>query len=178
MATASRPAIELLKHYAEYHRDRRNILTHLVGVPMIVFALGVLLSRPTFVVAGVLLSPAWVLFGLVAAWYLTRGEPLLGLAASAAVAVMLLLAHSVPGGVGPWLGWGLGFFLAGWIIQFAGHYYEGRHPALADDLASLLVGPLFVVMEMLTGLGLFKALSAEVERHAGPTMLRNLAHPA
>lgn len=28
-----------LTQYAAYHRDRRNIATHLVGVPMILFAI-------------------------------------------------------------------------------------------------------------------------------------------
>ena len=31
---------------------------------------------------------------------------------------------------------------------------------------------------MLAALGLFRPLVAEIERHAGPTVLRNLAHPA
>lgn len=179
MASPFRPAVELLAQYAEYHRDRRNILTHFVGVPMIVFAVGVLLSRPTFLLGGLVLSPAWVAFAAVALWYVTRGQLLLGVAVSAATALLMLLAHELPGGgVGPWLGWGLGFFVVGWAIQFVGHYYEGRKPAFADDLVGLLVGPMFVVMEMLAALGLFKSLVSEIEHRAGPTMLRNLAHPA
>ena len=35
MASPFRPALQLLGQYAEYHRDRRNIATHFVGVPMI-----------------------------------------------------------------------------------------------------------------------------------------------
>ena len=35
-----RTATDLLSQYAAYHRDRRNIVSHLVGVPMIVFAIG------------------------------------------------------------------------------------------------------------------------------------------
>ena len=178
MTSPFRPAVELLKQYAEYHRDRRNIVTHFIGVPMIVFALGVLLSRPGFMLGGLMLSPAWLVFALVAGWYLTRGELLLGVAVTTGMAVLMLLAHRVPGGLGPWLGWGLGFFVVGWVIQFVGHYYEGRKPAFADDVVGLLVGPMFVVMELLASLGLFKPLLSEIERHAGPTMLRNLAHPA
>jgi uncharacterized membrane protein YGL010W len=179
MASPFRPALALLTQYAQYHRDRRNILTHFVGVPMIVFGIGVLLSRPGFMVGTLMLSPAWLAFAAVALWYVTRGELLLGVAASAATALLLLLAHRVTdGGIGPWLGWGLGFFVVGWIVQFVGHYYEGRKPAFADDLVGLLVGPMFVVMEMLAALGLFRSLVREIERHAGPTMLRNLAHPA
>ena len=52
MPTPFRPALTLLTQYAAYHRDRRNIQTHLVGVPLIVFAIGVLLSRPVFELAG------------------------------------------------------------------------------------------------------------------------------
>ena len=63
-----RAATELLSRYAEYHRDERNITSHFVGVPMIVFAVGVLLARPAFVVGGLALSPAWIVFAAVAAW--------------------------------------------------------------------------------------------------------------
>ena len=43
-----RNATDLLAQYAEYHRDRRNIVSHFIGVPMIVFGVGVLLARATF----------------------------------------------------------------------------------------------------------------------------------
>ena len=47
-----RTATDLLSQYAAYHRDRRNIVSHLVGVPMIVFAIGVLLARPSVPLGG------------------------------------------------------------------------------------------------------------------------------
>jgi len=50
--------------------------------------------------------------------------------------------------------------------------------AFTDDIAGLLVGPMFVVLEALAMMGLFKGLIAEIERHAGPTHIRNLAQPA
>jgi uncharacterized membrane protein YGL010W len=179
MATPFRSAVDLLKQYAEYHRDQRNILTHFVGVPMIVFAVGVLLARPTLMLGGLALTPAWLLFGLVALWYLTRGHLGIGLATALGMGVLMLLAHRVNGfGVGIWLAWGVGFFVVGWVIQLIGHYYEGRKPAFADDIVGLLVGPMFVVLEMLAPLGLFKDLLAAIERHAGPTFVRDLAHPA
>jgi uncharacterized membrane protein YGL010W len=43
MASPFRPAPTLLAQYAEYHRDRRNIATHFIGVPMIMFGSLVLL---------------------------------------------------------------------------------------------------------------------------------------
>jgi uncharacterized membrane protein YGL010W len=182
MSSSSRSALDLLAMYAEYHRDRRNIATHLVGVPMIVFGVGVLLSKPLLpwlLAPGWALTPAWIVFALVAAWYLTRGEVSLGLATALAVGLLMLAAHRLPGtGLGQWLAWGGGFFAVGWIIQFIGHYYEGRKPAFVDDLIGLLVGPMFIVLEALAPLGLFKRQMMEIERRVGPTMLRNLAHPA
>jgi uncharacterized membrane protein YGL010W len=171
-----RPALDLLSQYAEYHRDRRNIVSHFVGVPMIVFALGVLLARPSFVLGGLALTPAWVVFAVVAAWYLSRGAFGLGVAVSAVVGLLLLMAQSVAGGsVVAWLGWGIGFFVVGWVIQFIGHWYEGKKPAFVDDIIGLLVGPMFVTAEALFAFGWNRPMLAEIERRAGPTMLRDLA---
>jgi uncharacterized membrane protein YGL010W len=178
MASPFRPASTLLQQYAAYHRDRRNIVTHFVGVPMIVFGVGVLLARPGLVVGGWDLTLAGLVFALSALWYLTRGALGLGVAVSAGVGLLVWLAHGVAGGsVAQWLAWGLGFFVVGWVIQFIGHYYEGKKPAFADDVVGLLVGPMFVVLELLAPLGLFKGLMQDIERHAGGTVLRDLAHP-
>ena len=51
-----RTLIDQLTQYAAYHRDRRNIATHFVGIPMIVVAIATLLSRPVLDVGGVPLS--------------------------------------------------------------------------------------------------------------------------
>ena len=179
MATPFRPAFDLLAQYAAYHRDRRNIVTHFIGVPMIVFAVGVLLARLVLPLGGGQITAAWLVFALVAAWYLTRGELALGLVTTAVLGVLIGLAHPPAAqGTVAWLAWGVGFFVVGWIIQFAGHYYEGRKPAFADDLVGLLVGPMFVVMELAALAGAFKPLIARIEERVGPTLIRDLAHPA
>ncbi len=173
-----RSATDLLAQYAEYHRDRRNIATHFVGIPMIVFAVGVLLARPAFMVGGFALTPAWVVFALSAAWWLTRGNLALGVAVSVASFVLVLGAHSVAAGsTAAWLAWGIGSFVVGWIIQFVGHYYEGRKPAFVDDLVGLLVGPMFVTAELLFAAGWNASLLKEIERRVGPTIMRDLAGP-
>ena len=173
-----RQATELLVQYAHYHRDRRNIATHFVGIPLIVFAVGVLLARAGFAVGSITLTAAWVVAGLVTLWYLTRGELVLGLAVSAATCALVALAHTVAGGsTGQWLAWGVGVFVLGWVLQFIGHYYEGRKPAFVDDLIGLLVGPMFVTAEALFALGWGRALREEIERQAGPTHVRDLKQP-
>ncbi len=174
-----RNATELLAQYAEYHRDRRNIVSHFIGVPMIVFGVLVLLARPVLPVFGVSLTPAWIAFAFAAAWYLTRGDVVLGLATSIVVAVLLRLGEQVSGGsVQSWLIWGGGFFFVGWMIQFIGHWYEGRKPAFVDDVVGLVVAPMFVTAEAMFMLGWNKPLLAEIERRAGPTHLRDIARIA
>ena len=174
-----RHAPELLTQYAEYHRDRRNITTHFIGVPMIVIGVGVLLARLHIQIGSIDATLAWAVFALAALWYLSRGSLMLGVTVTAAVGVLIWLAHRVAGGsVSNWLGWGLGFFIAGWVIQFIGHWYEGKKPAFVDDITGLLVAPMFLTAEVLFALGWNKPLLAEVERRAGPTHIRDMAHPA
>jgi uncharacterized membrane protein YGL010W len=165
--------------YAAYHRDRRNIATHFVGIPLIVFAVGALLARPTFHLGSIELMPSALAWALVTLWYLTRGNLSLGLATSLSVLVLVLAALPL-GQLGTlaWLAWSLGIFVVGWALQFLGHYYEGRKPAFVDDLRGLLVGPMFVVAEALFALGWGKALLAEIEARVGPTHLRDLHAPA
>ena len=171
-----RTATDLLTQYAAYHRDRRNIVSHFIGVPMIVFAVSVLLARPAMALGGLAVTPGWIVFAIAAAWYLTRGNVVLGMATSAAVGVLMLLAHgTATANVAVWLAWGFGFFVVGWLIQFVGHWYEGKKPAFVDDLVGLLVGPMFVVAEAMFMLGWNKPLVQRIEEQVGPTVLRDIA---
>lgn len=55
--------------------------------------------------------------------------------------------------------------IVSWIAQFIGHgKYEGRKPALVDNVAqALFLAPLFVWYEILFKLGFYKKLQAEVQ---------------
>ncbi|WP_116142183.1 DUF962 domain-containing protein [Trinickia diaoshuihuensis] len=159
-----------LAQYASYHRDRRNIATHFVGIPMIVLALGVLLSRPhwQFESLPIALSPALIVFGCATVYYVAL-DVVLGLAmavfSAACLAAGAWLA-SEPTTV--WAVSGAALFVVGWIFQFVGHAaYEHRKPAFADDLIGLVIGPLFVLAEALFGFGWRRALRDAVEREAG-----------
>jgi uncharacterized membrane protein YGL010W len=158
-----------LSQYAAYHRDARNIATHLVGIPMIVFAVEVLLSRPAFgTPIGVVLSPAWLLAAGFAVFYL-RLDRRFGAAMTALLALGLWAAHAIASlPTSAWLGIGVGAFVVGWIVQFVGHWFEGRKPAFVDDLVGLAIGPLFVVAEVAFFAGLRDEVRREIERRAGP----------
>ncbi|MBW8467885.1 MAG: DUF962 domain-containing protein [Thiobacillus sp.] len=162
-------ATRLLVQYAHYHRDRRNIATHYIGIPLIAFAIAALLARVQWEAAGLVISADWVVWTLVTAWYLTLGQRALTLTTAGVLALLVILAH--PLGTAPlntWLGWSLGSFVIGWVFQFVGHYWEGRKPAFVDDLRGLLIGPMFVVAELGFALGAGRALHASIEAAAGP----------
>lgn len=157
----------LLTDYAAYHRDRRNVWTHFVGVPMIVLAIHVLLSRPLFEIGGWLLAPAVFLSFGSALWYLAV-ELRFGLVMTAFLAFCVIVGlelAQLP--TLAWLAWGVGLFVVGWLFQFLGHHYEGRKPAFLDDLKSLLVGPLFVLAEMTFMLGLRRDLQRKIDAAHG-----------
>jgi uncharacterized membrane protein YGL010W len=164
-----------LSKYATYHRDRRNIATHLVGIPMIVVAVETLLARPVVgFLQGVPVSPALVVAVAATAYYL-KLDRRFGLA-MAVISGGAFAAASAIGSLGTaaWLGAGLGLFVVGWIIQFVGHAFEGKKPAFVDDLVGLLIGPLFVTAEIAFALGLRDEVREEIERRAGPTRRRTV----
>ena len=167
--------IDHLAQYADYHRDPRNIQTHFVGVPMIVLAVTILLSRPAWGLGGeggVPLSPA-VLAALAACVFYFRLDLRYGAAMAVLLAAMLAVAQWLARqGTPLWLASGVGLFVVGWVIQFIGHHYEGRKPAFVDDLVGLIVGPLFVVAEWGFALGLRHEVRDAIERRSGPVRLR------
>ncbi len=158
-----------LANYARYHRDRRNVATHLVGIPLIVLGVMVLLSRPTFELAGLPLSPAIVASGLALAYYFALDLFFALLMAALFALALYLGAWTATLPTPAWAAIGLGGFVIGWVIQFVGHAYEGRKPAFLDDISSLLIGPLFVVAEALFLMGMLGNLRSEIELRAGPT---------
>lgn len=152
-----------LAQYAAYHRDRRNIATHLVGIPMIVIALIILLSRPSFLVADWTLSPA-LLVAVIATLFYLKLDVALGAVMGLLLAGCLLIGQQLAVlSTTEWLLWGVGLFVVGWIFQFIGHYFEGRKPAFVDDIMGLAIGPLFVVAEVVFMLGLKKQLHQAIE---------------
>ena len=168
-----RPAEALMVQYAGYHRDRRNIVTHFIGIPMIFTAIAVWLVFPLGRQWGAYgITGAWLMWALTSFWYLTREDMLLGVATAVVNGLLVALAHQLAG-LAPdwgWVAWQLGLllFAVGWVFQFVGHYWEGRKPAFVDDIVGLLVGPMFVVGEGLMLLGWLPNMRRAVETKAGP----------
>ena len=164
--------VDHLAQYAAYHRDQRNILSHFIGIPLIVVAVAVLLSRPGVEVLGLWLAPA-TLVSLAAALFYLRLDLRFGLLMTLLLGLSLWAAASLAvQSTMVWLGSGIGLFVIGWAIQFVGHYWEGRKPAFVDDVMGLVIGPLFVAAEAAFLLGLRKDVEQVIVERAGPTCIR------
>jgi uncharacterized membrane protein YGL010W len=127
----------LLAEYATSHRDKRNLVCHEIGIPLIV--LGIVALMHLGHVGPIDLG---TIATVLVSFYYVR---LIG--AAAVPAVVALIALYALGTFVPW--WlALAFFAVGWAFQFVGHVYEGKKPAFLTNLSHLLVGPLWIVVRL------------------------------
>ncbi|MFM2042703.1 MAG: hypothetical protein RLY86_1279 [Pseudomonadota bacterium] len=169
---------EQMTFYAAYHQDARNKLTHVFGVPTIVFAVLLALACVPIglplglTVAGVPVTLAMLFVAVMVGVYLWM-DMAVGLVLTALTIPTLVLAHWVAAQDGTTIAVVFAAtFIGGWIVQLIGHKFEGNKPALTQNLLQLFIAPLFLTAELFFALGLKKDVEAEVERRVkalGPT---------
>ncbi|TBR42506.1 DUF962 domain-containing protein [Marinomonas agarivorans] len=160
-----------LTNYALYHRSRRNVRTHFIGIPLIVYAVICLLARIEVYFIAALDMPlhaAHIVATILVLYYLALSLSLGVVMGVILFALMYLAWPIVTLTTSYWLAFSVGLFLVGWLFQFIGHYFEGKKPAFVDDLVGLIIGPLFVLVEFLFLLGLYQSLAEEIEAEVGP----------
>ena len=139
MATES----TLLADYGDYHRDRRNLICHEIGIPLIV--LGIIALLRLIVLPGTSFTLASLAVVAVMVYYAAafgREARAATYIAIAGLVVLSVIAVFVPWPVA------IAAFVVGWIFQFVGHAYEGKSPAFLTNLLHLLVGPLWVASHL------------------------------
>ena len=151
---------QFLADYGDSHENPVNQLIHFICVPVIlVTTLGLFWLVPIGQWLGLegaaaqWLNGATLLGALSAIVYLRLGLGVLALMVgwfAASVAIILGIQNA-----GLPLGWiCLGLWVAAWIVQVYGHKVEGKKPSFVDDLVFLLIGPIFVSVEIAAKLGL------------------------
>lgn len=139
--------------YAAYHQDARNKATHFVGVPLIMLAILIPLSWPGFQAAGITVTAATLLAAAVLAYYFVL-DLLLGAAMLVVLCVLIWTAEAIAAlGPAPAWSWFAALFIGGWILQLVGHAFEGRRPALVDNVFQIFVAPIFLAAEVFFALG-------------------------
>ena len=152
--------------YAAYHQDARNKATHFIGVPAIALSLFVPLTWARFELGGVTVSAAMLLMAIFVLYYLVL-DVALGVAMLGAFSILLWAGERIAG-LGAVVGWSAfaALFVGGWIFQLVGHVFEGRKPALADNLFQIFVAPVFLCAELFFALGYKPRLHEAVQRRA------------
>lgn len=147
---------KLLSQYAAYHLDHKNIVTHFVGIPLIVFSIMCLTARVGMTIGSFEITLAMVLILASIVYYLSL-DRIFGVIMLVIYAMAYPLAYKISQfDLGLWLSLSIGIFVVGWAFQFVGHFYEKKKPAFMDDVIGLAIGPLFVLAEMVFMLGFRK----------------------
>lgn len=155
-----------MSFYAAYHQDTRNKLTHFIGVPAIVLGVMILLGWARVDLGGTTVSGAMLIAAVVLLYYLRLDVPL-GLAMCLVFGGLLYAAEAIVAlPVKAGFAWFFLFFAGGWVVQLVGHVFEGRKPALVDNLFQIFVAPIFLCAEVFFALGYKPSLHAAVQRRA------------
>ncbi len=146
----------LLLAYAEYHRDARNCLMHLIGNPILAVAAFLPFSLLPVTVLGVHINAAALLvIPALVVWMML--DFTIGLAIVATAIPLLLVAALIVAHVSVVSVFviAIALFVFGWALQVFGHkYFEGGWPALLDNPIHMLMSPMFVFAKLYVSLGL------------------------
>ena len=132
----------LLNEYGESHKNKTNILIHVIAVPAIYFVtLALIWSIPTPDFLGYFdVTWAHVLVIPTLYYYFRLSGPigaamtLLSIVSLFGIKLLASLNISV------WQ-FSIILFVVMWILQFIGHDIEGKKPSFLKDLQFLLIGP-------------------------------------
>jgi uncharacterized membrane protein YGL010W len=157
---------EQMSVYAAYHQDARNKATHFIGVPAIILSLFIPLAWIRFEAGGVTITAAMVFAAVVVLYYFFLDVPL-ALAMLAVTALLVFVGHRIAdlGAAQGWIWFGV-LFVGGWILQLVGHVFEGRKPALVDNLFQIFMAPIFLAAEVFFALGYKPQLLERVQNRA------------
>lgn len=151
-------------NYGIYHSDPVNILIHVICVPLIIFSLGKMLEGLQMAY-NLPFNPFYALFVLKGAVYI-KNDFLSGIT----MVVYPLVEYLTQGKDMSMYGLShmqviVFIHVISWILQFIGHgKFEGRKPALLDNLQLIFNAPVFVHIELMNYLFGYKKEELEETR--------------
>jgi uncharacterized membrane protein YGL010W len=156
-----------LADYVEYHRDPWNCGMHVFGIVFLFLAAILPLSMWHVSVFGIQTSVATIAVVPVLIYWLlldfALGAAILGSAIVLLSAAAVIVNHVTTAAL-----WSLTAILivVGVVSQIIGHrVFERRQPALVDNPAHLLLGPMFVMAKLFIALGFRHDLAVIIQGH-------------
>ena len=133
----------LLESYEKNHQNPINEAIHIIAIPLIMFSiLGMTAAFDIFL--------EYILVGIVFFYYLKLSKT-----AALLMLVWLLIYLGLVILLKPYIiEISILLFAFGWILQFLGHFIEGKRPSFFEDLRYFLIGPLFVVQKVNSKFGI------------------------
>ena len=133
----------LLESYEKNHQNPINEAIHIIAIPLIMFSiLGMTAAFDIFL--------EYILVGIVFFYYLKLSKT-----AALLMLVWLLIYLGLVVLLKPYIiEISILLFAFGWILQFLGHFIEGKRPSFFEDLRYFLIGPLFVVQKVISRFGI------------------------
>ena len=142
----------LFTDYAAYHQTKGNKAFHRLGIPLIVLSLLGMLSRLYWTaswsldvggIAGLHIIDAATIFIIAATIYYFVIEWRLAIPMFLVLVIFYVAGVKLPF----WIN--VALFILGWIFQFVGHsVYEHKQPAFLKNFLHLLVGPLWILNDL------------------------------
>ena len=133
----------LLESYEKNHQNPINEAIHMIAIPLVMFSiLGMTAAFNIFL--------EYILVGIVIFYYLKLSK-----IAALLMLVWLLIYLGLVVLLKPYIiEISILLFAFGWILQFLGHFIEGKRPSFFEDLRYFLIGPLFVVQKVISKFGI------------------------
>jgi uncharacterized membrane protein YGL010W len=156
-----------LADYVEYHRDPWNCAMHVFGIVFLFLAAVLPLSLWSITLFGIQTSAATIaVIPVLVYWFLldfALGAAIFGAAVALLSAAAVIVTHTTTAAM-----WSLTAVLivVGVASQIIGHrVFEQRQPALVDNPAHLLLGPMFVMAKLFIALGFRRDLAIVIHGH-------------
>jgi uncharacterized membrane protein YGL010W len=168
-----------LADYAEYHRDPWNCAMHVFGIVFLFLAAILPLSFWSVHAFGAEISLATIMVLPVLIYWLWL-DPIIGIGIVGAAALLLSAAAVIVNNasvVGVW-SISAALIVAGVTAQIIGHrLFERRQPALIDNPAHLLLGPVFVMAKLFIALGFRQDLAIVIQQGPQPELRGSALSP-
>lgn len=135
-----------MSEYGVSHKNPTNQMIHKVAVPLIMLSvIGILWSIPTPETFQNVpyLNWATIFVGCCMVFYLTLNI-MMFFGMLVLTSLMCFVCQQMDN-AGILLPASIAIFVLSWIAQFYGHKVEGKKPSFLQDLAFLLIGPLWVL---------------------------------
>ncbi len=160
--------LELAKNYADYHKNPVTRYMHMISVPLIFLSIMILLGFVRVVVLGILDVNMAVIMGVVLLFYYFWLNWRLCLALFPILVFLLWIAEffSYEGPTAFALWSFVALLLFGGMVHFLGYFFEGKRPAIFNELSEFIYEPLFLAAEIFFVAG--KLQSLEEILHPSP----------